>query len=236
MIGENNFKRPKLILLDVYETLLDMSVVEKKLNNLLDSKRAYRVWFELLMQYCFVENCTSKFNDFTSIAKATMQMTAKVFGASLHDEEINYILALLKQLPVHEDVQEGLSQLNDLEFRIAALTNSPSDTVMDRMERTGLISYFSMVLSAEEVRKYKPCIEVYQWAANKLEVDKQEILMVSAHAWDIAGAVNAGLQTAYVRQKEEMYYPLAPKPDLVCNNLSDLAGQLRNLFPLISDV
>jgi 2-haloacid dehalogenase len=220
-------KRPKVVLLDVYETLLDMSEVERRVNLLLDSKRGYMIWFELFMEYCFVDNCTVQFNDFSSIARATLMMAAKKLDTSVNRDNADDLLELLKQLPVNEGVQEGLSQLNEQNFRIAALTNASEKTVRRRMELTGLISYFEAVLSAEHVKKYKPCCEVYQWAAEKLDTPLDEILMVSAHGWDIAGAANAGMQTAYLNQRKEMLYPLAPKPDYTESSLVNLCMKLQ---------
>lgn len=221
-----SFTKPKVIILDVYETLLDMSDVERKVNNLLDSTKGYMLWFELFVQYLFVDNCTGKFNNFVSIAKATMLMTARKMGRTVKEDDIDFVLELLKHLPVHEQVQEGLSELNDLGYRIAALTNSPEAVVYERMEPTGLISYFEHVLSAEKIKKYKPCLEVYEWAVKKMGVAPREAMLVSAHGWDLAGAANAGLQTAYMKQNRQMLYPLAPSPDLVCINLKDLAAKL----------
>ena len=102
------------------------------------------------------------------------------------------------------------------------------------MERTGLISYFESVLSAEHVKKYKPCIEVYQWAAKKLGEESHNILMVSAHSWDIAGAANAGMQTAYIKNDKELFYPLAPEPTIIIKNIKDLASQLKGFSEIIS--
>ena len=216
---------PKIVLMDVYETLLDMSEIEKSVNRLMDARRGYIIWFELFMQYCFVDNCIGQFNNFASIAAATMKMTGKMLGTTISNSDVDGVLELLKHLPVHANVQEGLSELNTVGMRVAALTNSPASIVLERMERTGLISYFETVLSAEAIKKYKPCIEVYAWAAETLEVLPNEILLVSAHGWDIAGGVNAGLQTAYLKQDKQMLYPLAPEPNYVCNSLIDLAKQ-----------
>lgn len=224
--------RPTVILLDVYETLLDMSEVEKRVNLLLDSKNGYTIWFEMFMQYCFVDNCIVQFNDFPSIAYATLQMAGRTLGREIGERDINDVLELLKHLPVHEGVQEGLSKLNDAGYRIAALTNSPEKTVRERMERTGLISYFEKVMSAEHVKKYKPSIAVYEWAIVQLEVEANEILLVSAHGWDLAGAVNAGLQTAYMKQSKQMLYPLAPEPAYICTSLLDLSQQLQTINAL----
>lgn len=220
----------KLVLLDVYGTLLNMETVERKVNQVLGSKRGYLYWFELFMQYCFVDNCIAQFNKFEAIAKATMQMAAHSLHTTLDEDEINEVFDLLKQLPVNPGVEKGLSKLNDLNVRVAALTNSPEQTVTERMERTGLISFFEKVLSAEHVGKYKPDINVYNWAATQLGLQPKEILMVSVHGWDLAGAGNAGMQTAYLEQSNHMLYPLSPKPDFVCKSLTDLAGQISDLY------
>jgi 2-haloacid dehalogenase len=222
-----NSSKPAFIFLDVYETLLDMSEVERKVNAVLDSKRGYIIWFNLFMEYCFVDTCIDQFNDFPSIARATMQMAGKLLSVQVDDDDINNVLDLLKHLPVHADVQDGLSMLNDQGFYIAALTNSPEKTVRERMERTGLISYFKKLLSAEHIKKYKPDQKVYQWAAAEINARPAEIIMISAHSWDLAGAANAGMQTAYLKRTEKMHYPLAPAPDFTGKNLTELADRLR---------
>ena len=229
MQDTTKFSKPQVIVLDVYETLLDMSDTERRVNSMLDSKRGYILWFELFMQYCFVDNCTVQFNDFNLIAKATMQMAAHKLNRIVPEYEIDNVLETLKQLPVHEGVQQGLSALIDEGYRIIALTNSPEDVVRERMERTGLISYFECVLSAEHVKKYKPSIEVYRWASKKAETKEKEMLFVSAHGWDIAGAANAGMETAFMKLDDAMLYPLAPTPTLVCSTLLDLANQLKDM-------
>lgn len=221
--GEHPSLKPKVIMLDVYDTLLDMAMVERKVNDLMDNKRGYRVWFELLMQYCFVDNCTVQFNSFAAIAGATLQMAAKLFNRSVDDYDIRNTMDLLGHLPLQDGVQQGFSRLYDEGHLLVALTNAPRDLVMERMERTGLVSYFEKILSAEAVRKYKPCKEVYEWAAGQLNVKCEAVLFVSAHGWDIAGAVNAGMKTAYLKRPDEMLYPLAPPPTMMVANLEELA-------------
>lgn len=224
----DHFHKPSVLLLDVYETLLDMDDFEHKVNNIMDSKRGYVLWFEMCMQYCFVSNCISNFQPFLEIAKATMQMTARTLGTKVSEAAISEVLYMLGHLPIKDDVPKALSSLMDKNFRIAALTNAPEQMVKGRMERTGFISYFENVLCAEHIKKYKPCIEIYQWAASTLQVEANDILMVTAHGWDITGAANAGMQTAYVKQSTQMLYPLAPAPTMICNNLDDLCSQLSD--------
>ena len=221
--------KPKVIVFDVYETLLTMSDVERKVNQVMDSSRGYTIWFELFMQYCFANNSLDSFQDFISIGKATLQVTASKLGSSVSDAEANDVLTLLKHLPVHEDVPSCLSELKDSGYTIMALTNAPEKLVFERMERTGLVSYFDEVLSAETVKKYKPDKTVYQWAAEKIKSNVSEILLITAHGWDIAGAANAGMKTAFLKRHKEFLFPLSPEPDLTGNQLSELVSVLTTL-------
>lgn len=221
--------RPQVIFIDMYETMLDMTEVERRMNHLLDSKKGYTLWFELLMQHCFADNSYLQFHAFSDIAKATMQMTGKMLGRPVEESAINDLLLLLEHLPVHDGVAEGLSRLKDEGFSLAALTNAPLAIVSRRMEFTGMISYFDAVLSAEAVKKYKPAKEVYQWALQQMEATAENALVVTTHGWDIAGAHNAGMKTAYLKQQKRMLYPLAPQPHFVCHNLDELATLLTGV-------
>jgi 2-haloacid dehalogenase len=226
MNKESNAAQADVILLDVYETLLSMNDVEKKVNQLTDSKRGYILWFELFMQYCAVDNLLASHHDFNTIAGATLKMTGGRLGKKIDDDDCEDVVRLLKHLSVQEEVQEGLSKLSSQGYRLAALTNTPEKVVSERMERTGMVSYFEMVLSAESVKKYKPAKEVYVWAAERLKTPPSKILMVTAHDWDIAGASNAGFQTAFIKKEKHMLYPLSPEPGIVCRSLNELADIL----------
>jgi len=204
--------KPALLLFDVYETLLDMENVERRVNGLLDSRRGYLFWFELMMQYCFADNLLNTHHSFADIAKATLQMAGQTLGEPITEAQAGEVVELMNHLPLLEDANHHLSLLYDNGYRMAALTNASKEIIDSRMERTGLVSFFELVMSGEEVKKYKPAKEVYQWAANRCGLKPEEIMLVSSHSWDIAGATNAGMQTAYLEQKEKLFYPLAIEP------------------------
>jgi 2-haloacid dehalogenase len=221
-------KPARLILFDVYETLLDMGDIEKRINYYLNSKRAFLLWFELLIQYTMVDNFTGKFHEFSSIADATLNLTAESLGEKIQQDQVKDILELMRHLPVQEDVPPAISALTDDGYRIAALTNSSEDIVRQRMELSGLVSYFEQVLSTEKIKKYKPEREVYLWAADCLAIPPENILYVSTHSWDLAGASNAGMKTAFVKRRRPTIYPLLPDPAYNCKNIADLCHQLRS--------
>ena len=227
MEEQNSNPAPRVIIMDVYDTILNMSEIEKYVNTLLNSSRGFTIWFGLMMQYSFVDNCTDQFHEFSALGKATLQMAGKTFGIQVKEGAFDDILHLMKHLPLHNGVSEGLTRLNATGCRISALTNSPKDIVLERMERTGLISYFDKVMSSESIKKYKPSRDVYAWAAKGMDADPTECLFISAHAWDIAGAQYAGMITAYIKRPYQMAFPLAPEPTYTGLDINVIAQQIE---------
>ncbi len=222
-------KKPSVILFDVNETLLDMSPLKKKVNNILNSKRGFRIWFGMLLQYSLVDNCTGQYHDFSTIADATLDMAAQALQREIEENEKKEALALMKKLSAYTDVEEGLKLLKQAGFRLATLTNSPMQTLSAQLDHTGLTKYFEATLSIDAIKKYKPSSESYQYAARTLGVSTSEIIMVAAHGWDIAGAMQAGLQAAFIERKGQSLYPLASNPQFVCEDLVEFANAIIKL-------
>jgi 2-haloacid dehalogenase len=88
------------------------------------------------------------------------------------------------------------------------------------------------ILGAELARHYKPDREVYQSAADFLDLPPAQIVMVAAHQGDLRAARGVGLKTAFVPRPLE-FGPdakpdLTPDPsfDVVAADFNDLARQL----------
>jgi 2-haloacid dehalogenase len=79
------------------------------------------------------------------------------------------------------------------------------------------------ILGAELVRHYKPDREVYQSAADILDLKVGEVLMVAAHLSDLGAAKGVGLRTAFVARPLE--FGPKGKPDLQANASVDLSAK-----------
>ena len=221
-----NFEQPTVIVFDVNETLLNMRTVKKKVNALLACKQGFRIWFGLLLQYSLVDTVTRSYHDFSLVAGATLHMAAHSFGTTVSDEEEKAILNAMKELAPYEEVEDGLARLVQAGYRLVAFTNSPTATLQYQLQATGLAKYFEAAISVDEFRHYKPDNEVYGKAMAKVNVPPQQAMMVAAHGWDIAGALKAGMQAAFIQRKGQSLYPLAPAPQLIVKNIKALASQL----------
>ena len=69
--------------------------------------------------------------------------------------------------------------------------------------------------------------DVYRMVIDDFGVRPEEVMMVAAHAWDLAGAKNVGLQTAFIARPGAPLCPNAAKPDYVVNELPELLKLLQ---------
>lgn len=128
------------------------------------------------------------------------------------------------------DSVEGLARLKK-KFIIAPLSNGNISLMTDMAKHSGLP--WDCILGAELVRHYKPDREVYQSAADILDLQPTEVMMVAAHLGDLRAAKTVGLKTAFVARPLE--YGPEGKPDLkadasvdvTATDFNDLARQLR---------
>jgi 2-haloacid dehalogenase len=122
------------------------------------------------------------------------------------------------RLPAWDDSVEGLARLRR-RHTVAALSNGGLALMTNLVKAEGLP--FDCILSAQLARAYKPAPQVYLTAAELLDVEPAEILMVAAHAWDIEGARKAGFRTAFLaRPREKGPHGTADRASDVTSNLA----------------
>ncbi len=220
---------PKVIIFDVNETLLDLAPLKTSVGKALGGREdLLPLWFSTMLHYSLVETLTGDYHSFGEIGTAALMMVAETKGIKLKYEEAKEaIVTPLHSLPPHPDVVPGLQALRADGFRIVSLTNSSTVGVETQFENAGLTDLFDERFSVDTVKKFKPHPDTYRSVLSDLGVQPDEVLMVAAHAWDLAGAKNVGLQTAFVARPGKTLYPNVARPDYVVNDLSELATVLQ---------
>jgi 2-haloacid dehalogenase len=222
--------RPKAILFDVNETLLDLQPVKEKIGKLLGGgPEAARLWFTTLLQHSLVLTVADRYTDFASVGAACLRMLAKNQGVELSEKEAQVAVAPMRSLPPHADVIPTLERLRDAKHRLFTLTNSSTAAVAEQMKNAGLTDFFDALLSVEAVEMYKPHGHVYRWAARRAGVEVYECVLVAAHGWDVAGAAWAGMRTAFVARPGQQVFPLGPTPSIAVSSLTELPEQVERL-------
>lgn len=218
----------KILIFDVNETLLDLSPLMPHFQRAFNDANVMKHWFLTLLHSSLTVTLAADYKDFGKLAGAALDVVAEIRKVSLGAEDRETILETIKKLPPHKEVADSLARLRDAGFQLFTLTNSPPETLKAQMEFSGLRKYFEDVFSVDETRKFKPAVETYQSVAEKLGVETNEMRMIAAHDWDIAGAINAGCKTAYIARTGKVYNALYKKPDISGSDLREVADQILN--------
>ncbi|NRT12504.1 haloacid dehalogenase type II [Flavobacterium sp. 14A] len=222
----STIKNKPVIVFDVNETLLDMTPLKKSVNELLGEEQGFKIWFGMLLHYSTVSNSIEEYNDFTTIATATLKMAAVSMNKKVSEDQVKETLSLIKTLQSYPDVAKGLTVLKENGFRLITLTNSPDGALQAQLENSKLTHFFEQALSIDSLGKYKPAPETYQWAAKQLKVKPEEMLLVAAHGWDIAGATHAGLATGFIEREGQSLYSLSKDPNFIAEDILKMAEKL----------
>jgi 2-haloacid dehalogenase len=143
------------------------------------------------------------------------------FGiAGLSEAETDALNRAWHRLRPWPDAVAGLTRLRK-RFTIAPLSNGNISLMTDLAKHSGLP--WDCILGAELVRHYKPDREVYQSAADLLDLEPAEVMMVAAHSGDLRAAKGVGLRTAFVVRPLE--FGPNGKPDLKADAAVDLSAK-----------
>ena len=152
------------------------------------------------------------------------------FGiAGLSEVETKALNHAWHRLRPWPDTVGGLTRLKK-KFILAPLSNGNISLMTGLAKHSGLP--WDCILGAELVHHYKPDREVYQSAADLLDLRPADVMMVAAHLGDLRAAKSVGLRTAFVARPLE--YGPNGKPDLkadasvdvAAKDFNDLAGRL----------
>jgi 2-haloacid dehalogenase len=213
----------RVCVFDVNETLLDLGALDPQFERVFGDASARQAWFGQFLTSWLTAMVTDIYQEFGTIGGTALEMIAKRQGVELSDEDKGQILSGMQELPPHPEVTENLGRLRDAGIRMAALTNSTQQVADAQIDNSGLREYFDQVLSADSVKRLKPAPEPYRMAAESLGVELGQIRLVAAHAWDVAGALQAGCAAAFVARPGMVLNPLFEHPDVVGSDLREVA-------------
>ena len=155
----------------------------------------------------------------------------------LSDGDVEHLNRVWHRLDPWSDSIPGIARLRT-EYVVAPLSNGHVRLLTNMAKRAGIP--WDLILSAELARHYKPQAEAYLTAADLLDHEPDEVMMVAAHRTDLDAARDAGLRTAYVHRPTEwgseaagdVEMPEDSAYDVVAEDVEDVADRL-GVDPLI---
>lgn len=224
-------ERPKVLFFDVNETLLDLTQMKQQVGKALNGREdLLSLWFTTMLQYSLVTTASGQYEHFGNIGAASLQMVAANNDITITEQKAREIIInALRGLPAHPEVKEALGQLKENGYKLVSFTNSSNEGVKKQFESAGLTEFFDERLSVEEVGKFKPFRETYEWGARKMGIKPNEAMLIAAHGWDVAGALWAGWRAAFISRPGQQIFPLAPTTEIIESDLKKIADLLIKL-------
>jgi 2-haloacid dehalogenase len=148
---------------------------------------------------------------------------------NLNEDEKQHFNRVWHRLRPWPDSVPGLSRLKS-RFVITTLSNGNISLLTNMAKHAGLP--WDCILSAENVRHYKPDPEVYLLVPQLFDLKPEHVMMVAAHEHDLQSAQKHGLRTAFVHRPKEhgpgkaSEIPPSGRYDFVAADMLDLADQV----------
>lgn len=216
----------RLILFDVNETLLDLSALDSHFARVFGEVSSRETWFNTLQQLFLTAEVIGNYERFDQLANAALDMVGSMRRTVLSASDREAILQAMRRLPAHADVSSALHRLAASGMRMAALSNSTKEAGTAQLEHAGLAEFFEAILSVDDVRHFKPAAAAYDYASRELRLKPEEIRLVAAHGWDVAGALAAGCRAAFLERPKKALNPRGDQPDIIGRTMDEVVAQI----------
>jgi HAD superfamily hydrolase (TIGR01509 family) len=186
----------------------------------------FLAWQKLFLQY---GNDLSYESYFPLLGKKSIDVVKE--GLGLHGDDALH--AMHKKMEFFEEIvkEQGITTLPNAEIflreiqaaniPIALATSSRKMKMQLVMEESGLGKYFSVFVTGEEVAHGKPHPEIFLLAAERLNVDPKQCLVIEDAVNGVAAAKAAGMKCIAITSTHEDDALIAA--DLVVDHYSELS-------------
>ncbi|OCW81846.1 HAD family hydrolase [Pelagibacteraceae bacterium GOM-A2] len=215
-------KKIKAIIFDAYGTLFDVnSAAEKCKEKLGDKWEGFaNYWRTTQLEYTWLRSLMRRHKDFWQITEDSLDKSMNFYNIdnSMRSELLN----LYKVLSAFAEVRDTLKKLKQSNYKLAILSNGTPDLLNELVVSNQLKDIFDDIFSVEEAGIFKPDSKVYDLPINKYNIEKNEVLFLSANTWDVSGAGNYGYNTVWVNRNNNIFDKLDFEPNQQISNLSEL--------------
>jgi putative hydrolase of the HAD superfamily len=162
-------------------------------------------------------------HDLSAVRRESIRLALYRAGENplLADKAFDVFFAERQRVDLFEDARPALDFLSQ-RFPLVSVSNGNAD-----LDRVGIVGYFRAAISAREFGVGKPDPRIFHAAAGAVEVTPEQVLHVGDDATlDALGALNAGMQAAWVNRADHLW-PHELQPHVTLTNLTELCALLR---------
>ena len=136
---------PTTIAFDVYGTLIDTHGLVTALEKIMgDQARAFsQTWREKQLEYSFRRGLMQKYSSFAVCTSNALDYACSFYEVDLSQQQKNNLLESYQSLPVFKDVEDTLSKLKTINYRLFAFSNGTANAIDTLLVAAEIRNYFT---------------------------------------------------------------------------------------------
>jgi len=215
-------KNIKAIIFDAYGTLFDVNSAAKKCKEKIGDKweNFANCWRTTQLEYTWLRSLMNRHKDFWQVTEDSLDKSMQTF--KIDSSMRNELLDLYKVLSTFPEVKEVLNKLKEKNYKLAILSNGTPFLLNELVKSNHLDNIFDDIFSIEEVKTYKPHPKVYNIPIKKYQIQKNEVVYLSANTWDVSAGGNYGFNPVWVNRNNSIFDILDYIPKYQIRNLGEL--------------
>lgn len=170
--------KPKFVTFDMNGTLIKFAINDT-MRDVLGERLPAEVADEYL-RICKayrIDECTGEYKSFDQIVHDSMERASRKVGIEFRADEAREVYERIPSFGPYPGVTAALNRLAEA-VPLVIITNS--DTAVAEQLAANLKAPFEVIISAEQMRCYKPRLRAFEYMFDKLGVTPDEIVHVSA--------------------------------------------------------
>jgi HAD superfamily hydrolase (TIGR01509 family) len=129
-----------------------------------------------------------------------------------------------------------LEQLREMKLHLAVATSSVSASARPLLDRTGIRSLFSVVVTGDEVQQGKPLPDIYLRAAKKLGISSKACLVIEDALAGVAAGKAANMRVAAIPDRRFVDpQEYEKEANYVLGSLSEIPALIRRINAAASE-
>jgi 2-haloacid dehalogenase len=207
-------------LFDLNGTLFDPMVMAEPLAEDEGGELVERILDDTIA-LAMAETLSGSYRDFSELLRAAASRRLSLAG---RQERLDELMSAAAAMRPFADGRRAVEELRAAGLETGVLTNSSTETAASLLADSDLD--MEPVVGTDQVRAFKPHPSVYRLGVEATGRPAEELVLVSAHSWDVLGASRAGLRTAWISRRERVAPPIGAGADI---EAPDLIGAARRI-------
>ncbi|KAK8131326.1 haloacid dehalogenase [Apiospora sp. TS-2023a] len=196
-----------VIAFDLYGTLLSTESIAHELAKLYGEQQAKTLaalWRQYQLEYTWRINCMGE--PFSEITRSALKHALAEHALDISERDANDLMKAYDRLHAFPEVSPALDLLKEKSdlVDVYVFSNGTDAMVGNSIRSSPDLSLhadlFTSLVTVEDVKAYKPDTRVYAHLLKQVgkESSEEDVWVVSANPFDIAGARAAGLNAAFI--------------------------------------